>query len=110
MTALSSEAARARGRIGGLTRAALAPSPQAITAAARDARWQRYRDQVLAAMPELDPADPDVDRRAALLQRADMARLSQRAAKARRLRAEAARIEAELDAESARMLLRDIPR
>lgn len=79
--------AQARGRIGGLTRAATAPTRQDITAAANSARWQKYVDQIHAVLPELtDPAE--IRRRAELLMRADMARLSQKAAAARRLRRE----------------------
>ena len=89
---ISKEAAQARGRIGGYTRAALAPDRDSITRAARDARWQRYLDQV---PPEItDPAERT--RRAELLRRADMTRLSLKAAKARRLRAQARALEAEI--------------
>jgi hypothetical protein len=74
----------ARGRIGGLTRAALAPDRQAITQPARDARMRRYLDQVPACIT--DPAERR--RRAGLLQRADMVRMSALAAAARRRRAQ----------------------
>ena len=87
--------AQARGRIGGLTRAARATTPQSITAAARDARWQRYLDQV----PEFVTDPGDRARRAELLRRADMVRMSMKAAKARRLKAELAALETELSAE-----------
>lgn len=75
-----------RGRIGGLRRAALAPTRQAITQAARDSRWQRYVDQVKAALPDLAD-EAEVMRRAEVLQRADMIRMSARAADARRRKA-----------------------
>jgi hypothetical protein len=86
-------AAQARGRIGGLTTAANAPTPQAITQAARDAKFQKYVNQVVYWTDEADRI-----RRAELLRKADMARLSLKAAKARRLKAELAALEADLDA------------
>lgn len=84
---------RVRGRIGGLTRAALAPSPGAITQAARDARWAKYVSQVREALPDLTD-ETEINRRAGLLQRADMTRLSALASQARS-RAAAARRTAE---------------
>jgi cytochrome c1 len=91
---------QAYGRMGGLTTAALAPSPQAITAAANAARWQRYVDQVKAVLPELtDPAE--LQRRAQLLMKADMVRLSEKAARARRLKAQLREAEADLAAAQA---------
>jgi hypothetical protein len=93
---ISRTAAQARGRIGGLTRAALAPSRQGITEAARQARWQKYVDQVPAVIT--DPAERQ--RRAELLRQADMTRISLKASEARsraaRARREAAQAEAEL--------------
>jgi hypothetical protein len=86
-------AAQTKGRIGGLTTAANAPSPQAITQAARDARFQHYVDQVAYFTDEADRI-----RRAELLRKADMTRLSLKAAKARRMKAELAALEADLDA------------
>jgi hypothetical protein len=83
-----------RGRIGGLTTAANARTPQAITQAARDARWKKYLDQV----PEWVTDEADRIRRAELLRRADMQRLALKATKARKLKAELRALEAELDA------------
>jgi hypothetical protein len=87
--------AQARGRIGGYTRAALAPTRESITEAARAARWQKYLDRVPAEIT--DPAERQ--RRAELLRRADMQRLSLKAAQAR-TKAAKARQEA-VEAESA---------
>jgi len=91
--------AQARGRRGGLTRAALAEDRRGITQAARDKRWEGYRQRVIDVVG-LNPDDPgdnaEIDRRALLLQRADMVGMSLLAAKARRLKAEAAAIEAEI--------------
>lgn len=87
--------AQGAGRIGGLTRAALAPTPQAVTQAATDASWELFRTRVRDVMPELD--DPaEIDRRAERLRQAEMTRLSMKAARARRLRRELARLEADL--------------
>jgi hypothetical protein len=91
-----STTAQRRGRIGGLTRAATAPSPQAITEAARAEKWRRYRQQVLDVLPELEGNDAEIDRRAGLLRRADMVRLSQKAAKKRSLEKRIRDLEAEL--------------
>ena len=82
-----------RGRIGGLTTAARAATPQAITQAARDARFQKYVDQVVYWTDEADRI-----RRAELLRKADMTRLALKASKARKLKAELRALEAELDA------------
>ncbi len=92
----SNPAAQA-GRIGGLTRAATAPSPQAITRAARDSRWQQYVARVREAVPDLQD-EAEITRRAELLRRADMVSMSMKAAKARRLKAELAALDRELDA------------
>ena len=85
--------AQTLGRAGGLTAAANAPSPQAMTQAARDAWFQRYLDKVPYFTDEADRI-----RRAELLRKADMVRLSLKAAKARKLKAELAALEADLDA------------
>jgi hypothetical protein len=98
--------AQSRGRIGGLTRAATAPTPQSITQAARDATTQKFRDQVRAILPELGAAadggdaaaSADIDRRAELLRRADMVRLSAKATEARQLKARIRQLEAALAA------------
>jgi hypothetical protein len=74
-----------RARIGGLTRAALAPSRQSITEGARAGRWERYRVKVREAMPELTD-ETEIDRRAELLRKADMQRMSMKAAASRRAR------------------------
>lgn len=92
---MPSTVAAQRGHIGGLRRAALAESPQSITEAARKARSEKYRAQVREARPEITD-EAEIDRRAQLLLRADMAALSLKAAKARRLKAEAARLEEEI--------------
>jgi len=85
------EVSAACGRIGGLTTAAMTIDSRQLTEAARQARYQKYLDQVPAEI-----TDPDErTRRADLLRRADMIRMSQKAAKARKLKAEAARLEAE---------------
>ena len=76
----------AAGRVGGYTRAATAPTPQAITQHARDGRWARYLDQAREAAPGVTD-EADIIRRAQLLRRADMCRLSQLAADARKQRA-----------------------
>lgn len=76
-------AAVRRGRIGGLTRAATAPTRQAITQAACDARMAKYRAAVLEANPGLTD-EADIARRMDLLLRADMVRLAALAAEARR--------------------------
>jgi very-short-patch-repair endonuclease len=78
--------AQQRGRIGGLTTAASAPSPRAITQAARDGRLERYRDQVRDAVPDLRD-EAEITRRAELLRRADMIRMSAKGVAARRRKA-----------------------
>jgi hypothetical protein len=78
-----------RGRIGGRTRAALSPDNTQHTANARAARWQKYRQRVLDALPQLAGDDAEIDRRAGLLRQADMIRMSERAAAARRALREA---------------------
>jgi hypothetical protein len=83
-----------RGRIGGLTRAALTPDNRDITKPMRDGRWERYRQRILDVLPELAGDDAEIDRRAALLRQADMIRMSAAAAAKRR---ELAELEAELD-------------
>src|SRR5580704_1146576 len=91
----SRASAQAAGRIGGLTRAATAPTPQAMTQAATDASWELFRQRVRDVMPEItDPAD--IDRRAKLLERAEMARRSAKGQRVRRLKRELARLEADL--------------
>lgn len=69
-----------RGRIGGLTRAATADSTRDITAAANSANAKRYLDAVPASITD----EAERERRAALLRRADMIRLSAKAAEARK--------------------------
>ena len=86
--------AQQRGSIGGLIRAATAADSRDITAAARDARFRQYLDQVPGQFT--DPADRM--RRAELLRRADMTRMSLKATKARKLKAELRAIEQELTA------------
>lgn len=88
---------QARGRMGGLTTAALAPSPQHITRAANDANERRYIELVKAARPEITD-EAELRRRAALLRKADMIRLSQKAVRARKLKAELRQLESELGA------------
>jgi hypothetical protein len=68
------------GHIGGLIKSALCVDGKAATKPARDARFQKFIDQVPAEIT--DPAERI--RRAEMLRRADMARLSMRAATARR--------------------------
>lgn len=75
----SSEPYRVAGRIGGLRTAALSVDLKAHTKPARDARWQKYLDQVPAEIT--DPADRIA--RAERLRRADMIMLSRKAAAAR---------------------------
>jgi hypothetical protein len=77
---------RQRGRLGGLTRAATAPSRQEITRDARAARWRKYVDQVRETLPDITD-EAELLRRAQLLLRADMCRLSAKAAAARKARA-----------------------
>ncbi len=84
---VSHENAQARGRIGGLRRAALAPSRQGMTQAARDAKFRKYIDEVRAARPEITD-EGELIRRAELLQHADMIAMSQKASRARKLKAD----------------------
>jgi hypothetical protein len=93
---MSSAQAQAAGRIGGLRRAALAANPQTITKAAREGRWQKYRQQILDVLPELEGDEAEIMRRSELLFRADMTRMSMQAQEKRR---QAAAIEAALQAE-----------
>ena len=86
------------GRIGGLIRAATAPTRQDITSAANARNAQKYLDQARELCPEVTD-DAELARRAHLLLQADMTRLSARAAAARRLRAQLRKIEDELEAE-----------
>lgn len=74
-----------RGRLGGLTRAATASARQDITRAANAGRRQKYVDKVKAAVPDLTD-QAELARRADLLMRADMIRLSALASEARRRR------------------------
>ena len=82
---------------GGLIRAALAASPQAMTQAARDGRHEKRKQRVRDACPHITD-EAEIERRAELLMRADMADMSLKAAKAKKLRAELAAVEAELNA------------
>lgn len=81
----SRENARLSGSIGGLMRAATAPSRSEITRRARDALWQRFLDQVPAEIT--DPAERQ--RRAELIRAAHMRRLSLKASIARAKTAQA---------------------
>jgi len=101
MTAVS-EAASEDARRMTLTRAALAADPQAGTGAARAAQWQGFIDRVRQALPDLTD-EADIERRAKLLQRAYMAQLSARAARARERAAKARREEREAKRELAAM-------
>ena len=80
-----------------LTRSALTRNRRAITQPARKAQAQKYRDKVLAALPDLTDED-EIQRRVTLLRRADMAKLAAKAAIARTRAAEARRAERELRA------------
>lgn len=66
------------------TRWAREPDRKAATAAAREGRWRRYLEQVDEKTPGLP--EPERQRRAAALRRADLARMSLKAAQARRAR------------------------
>ena len=72
----SRSSAQAKSSIGGLTAAALAPDRKDIGKEARSARWQRYLDKVLEALPHLADDPEELNRRAELLRRADMTRSS----------------------------------
>lgn len=76
-----------RGSIGGLTRAATATTRKEITQATRDKQWQRFLDQVPAEIT--DPTERQ--RRANLLRKAHMRRLSLKASAARSKAARARR-------------------
>jgi hypothetical protein len=89
---ISRERAQARGRIGALTKAALATDRSALTQAARDARWQSYLDQIPSEIT--DPGERQ--RRAGMLRAADLQRMSLRSSVARQRASEAARAEQEL--------------
>jgi hypothetical protein len=90
-------ARRLAGRTGGLARAATATSRTDITAAASAELWERYRDHVRTLLPDLDDDDAEIDRRAALLRKADLTRMRLKAQRARQLREQADRLERELD-------------
>jgi len=79
--------ARRWGRIGGLTRAARY-SPDELTTAARAGFVARFRREVLATAAAQGKAltEPEVAKRAALLQRAHMLRLAELSARARAAR------------------------
>lgn len=98
--------AQMRGSIGGLVRAALAPSRPEITRQARAALWQKYIDQVREARPELTD-EADIIRRAEMLRNADMKRLALKASAARsrakRAREAAAKVAAEVAREQAEL-------
>lgn len=85
------------GLIGGAMRAAYAPDLQAMTAPARAAKRQKLLDDIAAKTGIKDEAE--LNRRADLVERARLLQMSARAARARRLRAEAAAIENELGAD-----------
>jgi len=79
--------AQARWRKGGLTRAAVAESPQVTTQAARDARMEGIRPEIREKPPHITD-EAEIDRRAQLLQRADMVAMSLKATSARKPTAE----------------------
>lgn len=87
-------------RIGGLTKAAKTIDRKGATAAARDARWRKYLDQV-----DPDHTMPEVERirRAQALRTADMTRLALRSAQARRAAAAAKAAEQAADRELAEL-------
>lgn len=91
----SHESYVAAGTAGALTLHALVVDRKAHTKPARDARFQKYLDQIPAEIT--DPADRI--RRAEMLRRADMIRLSQRAATARSNAARARRVAEVAEAE-----------
>ena len=88
------------GRIGGLMTGALGDT-RANSQKARDTRDRQYRDQVLKERPELAGDEAEISRRVARLRQAHMVKMSMKAAEARKLRAEAARLEADLDSSDA---------
>lgn len=65
------------------------PNRAARTAAARQARFAKYREQA-AEMAGPGADDADIDQRAEYLMRADMRRMALKSAQARRQRKEAA--------------------
>ena len=82
-----SDSHKLRGSIGGLTRAATAPTRQEITQAARDRQWQQFLDQV---PPEITD-EAERQRRAELLRKAYMRKLALKASAARSKAARARR-------------------
>lgn len=88
--------AQRAGRISALRRQALTADPTPV--AAREGRLRRYRETVLAVMPELTEDEGELNRRAELLERAEMIRMSSKAVKARKLKKQLVALEAELDA------------
>lgn len=70
---------------------ALTADRKAAMKPAHDGRLQRYKDQVLEALPQLAGQDAEVTRRAEQLRKADMIKLSRKAAMARTARAGGAR-------------------
>ena len=90
--------AQQRGRIGGLMKAAKAPSRSSLTSAARDARWKKYLDQVPEdiEVPQGTTLEAERMRRAELIRRADMQSLSLKAAAARKQAADARKALAEV--------------
>lgn len=86
MTAISPQDAHLRAQVAAHESWARTPDRAARTAAARNARWQRY----LARAAELAPAGAtpeDIEQRAEHLRQADMRRMALASAKARRARA-----------------------
>jgi hypothetical protein len=87
--------AQQAGRRGGLIRAATAPTPQAITQAANDRNWARFVELIRAKLPDLKD-EAEIARRAALLRQAHMVELAAKASRARKLRAELRKLDAEI--------------
>lgn len=83
------------GRRGGLIRAATAATRQDITRAANDANFARFVAEVKAKLPGLTD-EKEIVRRAELLRQAHMVELSAKAIRARKLRAELRKLEAEM--------------
>lgn len=94
---ISHENARLRGRIGGNMRAAMALDRNALTQPARDALWQRFLDKVPAEIT--DPEERQ--RRAEMIRKAHMARLTLKASVARSRAAAARRAAEAAEAEAA---------
>lgn len=93
-------AARLRSVAGGYAKAAYAPNRDSLTRAARDARMERFRERIREALPHID--DPaEIDRRAQLLLKSEMSKLSLKAAQGRRRAAQARREASEAEAELA---------